>query len=141
MNPASKAKAAAYVAAVFLVGALAGGFVGFDLGRRAFFRPPDPRAMAERVMEWLQSDLALTEEQAGQIRPIVEAGTAEAEKIHHETFERIRALMERDYRRIEPFLTPDQQKRLREHEHEHRGKAGVPKIPDTNATPPPPPLP
>ncbi len=139
MNPASKAKAAAYVVAVFLVGALAGGFVGFDLGRRAFFRPPDPRAMADRIMEWLTSDLALTEQQVGQIRPIVEAGTAEAEKIHHETFERIRALMERDYRRIEPFLTPDQQKRLRE--HEHRGKAGAPKILGTNATLPPPPAP
>ncbi len=137
MNRVSKAKAAAYVAAVFLVGALAGGFVGFDLGRRAFFRPPDPRAMAERVMEWLKSDLALTEEQAGQIRPIVEAGTAEAEKIHHETFERIRTLMERDYRRIEQFLTPDQQKRLRE--HERFGKAGMPPAAATNAIPPPPP--
>ncbi len=138
MNPASKAKAAAYLAAVFLVGALAGGFVGFDLGRRAFYRPPDPHAMADRVMDWLTSDLALSEQQVGQIRPIVEAGTAEAEQIHHETFARIRALMERDYRRIEPFLSPEQRQRLRE--HEHHGKAGAPKASGTNARQPATPL-
>lgn len=107
-----------YLAGVFLAGGLAGGFGGYALGRRPIFRPPNPQSMTEHLVGQLTRDLSLTEDQVAKVRPIVEAATAEADKVHAGTWERIRGVMTDMNRRIEPLLNPDQRQKLAEKERQ-----------------------
>ena len=77
MNSLSKLKISLYLAAIFLAGAVSGGFVTSKMMRRALADPPNQEQMASHWCAELESRLALTPDQLKKIRPIVNDALAE----------------------------------------------------------------
>lgn len=117
MSTTPKNKALAYMAAIFLVGLLAGGVVGgltgFRLGAQRLPRPPASDRMAASVKQRLQQDLRLSEEQGKRIAPSVDAFVREMEGVHSNTVERSIQVIQRMHQRVEESLTPEQKARFR----------------------------
>ncbi len=105
MNQLSKLKISLYLTALFLAGAITGGFVTSKMMRRAMASPPDQEHMAARWCTELQSRLALTPEQLNRIRPIVNDALAE---IKITLSDRLSATFSNSNARIACELTPEQ---------------------------------
>jgi hypothetical protein len=114
-------KAILYLTAIFVAGALAGGFCGFSLGRRAFFKPPKPAAMAKHLSDRLTAELKLAPEQVQKIDPILLETAAVLESLHENTGRQIAAVFRTNNQRIAVFLNPDQRRKLDELEKRHQG--------------------
>lgn len=143
MNGITKGKAAAYLAAVFVVGLVAGGAAGFTLARHRLFHlpPPQPQVMASRMVDRLQAELGLSLEQVRKLEPIAAQAAQELETIHREVAGRVLEGMKRTNRRIDEFLTPQQQEKLRALEQKHaesfRRNASEPATPSAPTKSPP----
>lgn len=94
--------------AVFLAGALVGGAVTLRLAHEHFFKPPHSADMVEHILAELRSELALTPEQVGKIRPIVEKSTGEAEAYRRQIFQQLRVIFDASDEAIKGQLTSEQ---------------------------------
>ena len=142
MTSLFQGRAAGYLVAVFLAGALAGGGIGYSAGRKAMFRPPpDSVQMAAHLTEKLRKEINLTPKQAEQVRPLIQQACVEMESIHGKTVQRACEIMKATNRRIEPLLSEQQRDRLRTIEAEREAsmlKFARGQNASTNASSPPP---
>ena len=114
----NKAKLTAGIVLIFILGVLTG-VLSTELYHKNSFRdhPPRPSTPEERtdfIMKRLARDLDLTDDQAVEIRPIVE----ESEKAMSELMDRIsperEQIMHQGFMAIREKLNPDQQVKLDE---------------------------
>lgn len=149
MNGITKGKAVVYLAAIFVAGLLAGGFMGFGFGRRASVRPPSPRIMSAHILNLLKSELKLTDDQMARITPLVEQTSAEIRAIHESSGKSVLALIHKCDQQIGTFLDDEQKKKLaqmqkqREESFDKSFKSGhgrrAPPLPDRGPPPQRPP--
>lgn len=126
----NRAKAITYLTALFLAGALAGAFIGYNAGRRAVIvaepaiSPPKPPQgtnpappgpfRRENTRQRLARELELTEEQLTKIDPIITAFDQQLETMSKRNWEDLSLAVLNRNERIKPFLTGDQLKKLEE---------------------------
>ncbi|HTH47826.1 MAG TPA: hypothetical protein VMB21_09970 [Candidatus Limnocylindria bacterium] len=142
--PVTKTVAALYVAAVFAIGAVAGGAVSYGYGRKQPPRKFDPEAMRLEQKNRYVRELGLNPEQAGQLDEILKQGVDEFGACHREHMDRIRELIKKNHARVAAILTAEQkvefekiekareEKFPRDNRGEHRGP------PPGGEAPPPP---
>ena len=73
MNKSRTARIALYAGLIFLAGAVTGALIAPMVGRH-FMRLPDTHQLSRFMLSHLRSELALTNAQEAQIRPVVENG-------------------------------------------------------------------
>lgn len=117
MNSLSKLKISLYLAAIFLAGAVSGGFVTSKMMRRALADPPNQEQMASHWCAELESRLALTPDQLKKIRPIVNDALAE---IKITVSDRLAVTFSNYNARIACELTPEQRKQFEQMTRECR---------------------
>ncbi len=134
----NRAKVITMLSALFLAGVMAGGFVGYNLGRRtaepvivpeqpkppgpnSFSRPPGPR---KNTLDRLTTELALTGEQLVSIGPIITEFDEQLEKMSKQSWNDLWLAISNRNERIKPFLTPDQLKLLDERNSKRRMMPG-----------------
>lgn len=122
MIPVTRKTILLYLAGTFVLGAVAGGALGYGWGRRPVFKPFDRDEMRTRFCNRLVNDLALTEPQQSQLDPIIRQNMDEFEAVQREQYGRIGELMKRHRERIASILTPEQRTRFEtlEKEREQR---------------------
>lgn len=98
-------------AGVFAAGGVCGGFVALRVDKAV--RPPAGRTQVwqsywSQTLKRLHDNLALTEEQTRQIRPIVERSQEQVAGLRKENFLAVGRAMERMHTEIAELLTPEQ---------------------------------
>jgi Spy/CpxP family protein refolding chaperone len=131
MTNGTKWRIAVALILVFLAGIAVGVFGTAHHVRRLMFahHPPHLRG---RMAEHLRRELALTPEQFGQVRPIVDRSADRLEKIREETNQRVHETIRQAHGEIVPYLTPEQRTKLAEMAERHRRAL-------SDGAPPPPP--
>jgi len=130
-------KAITLLIALFLAGAMAGGFAGYNIGRRSVAvvapvnepkpgsrppggRPPPPNMRDVRTR--LVEDLTLTDEQMVKIDPIITEFTKQLEEMNKRNWNDLWLAVSNRDERIKPFLTPEQIERLNDRRsRRHKG--------------------
>jgi hypothetical protein len=121
-------RAISLLIALFLVGALAGGFVGHNMGRRSVvaaapeplkvdrenFKPPGPGRFRPDMRQRLVEDLDLTDVQMKDIDPIIAETTQRLAAMAKESFAQTQLVLSNRDERIKAFLTPEQLTKLQE---------------------------
>ena len=120
MNSALKWKLIAGFVLVFLAGGATGVFVSAATAHRFFFGQHRHGFAAQAMKNRLQWQLRLTDEQLAKVSPIIEKTGAKLEEIRGDTGRRVRETIAEAHREITPFLTPEQQQRLKQMEERHR---------------------
>ena len=118
--PGSKTAVVLYVAAIFAVGAVAGGAVGYS--RKPPQRKFDPEAMRKHQTERYVKELALSPDQTQKLELILRQGMDEFGACHREHMDRIHALMKQGKERIAAILTPEQKAQFEKLEKEREEK-------------------
>ncbi len=124
MRDLVRGKAILYLVLIFVAGLAAGGAGGFAFRKTDRPAPPDPQAMVEHIVGRLQHELALTEEQVAQIRPLVQDTSAKINALHENMKAQVGTLIQENNRRMAAFLTPDQQAKLAELERHREQRSG-----------------
>ena len=122
MTPPTRRTVLLYLSATFILGAVAGGAVGYGFGRRPIFRPFDREAMRARMCDDITRSVGLTPEQQKQLDPLVRQGMDEFEAVHREEMGRIREVMKKGHNRIAAILTPEQQVKFDAFERERESR-------------------
>ena len=137
--PATKAVVALYVAAIFLLGAAAGGTVGYRYSHRQPRRPFDPNAMRSEMKDRFTKDLNLTAEQQQQLETILKKNMDEFGSAHREHMDHIRELVKGGRDRVAAILTPEQKVKFEaiEKERKERDKGMSRNGPGDHGGPPP----
>lgn len=103
------------MAALFLIGALAGALATHLYYARQLQRPGGPPAMAaERFAMRLERQLELTAEQKQRIDEIIRESHEESRALREQLSPEVRAHMERTHERILEILTPEQREKFEE---------------------------
>lgn len=129
-------KAILLLVALFLAGAMSGGFVGFNLGRRGVtavaqpqpvkpppgsnWRPP----MREKTRDRLARELSLSEQQLVAVDPIIAEFDAQLETMNKRNWNDLALAISNRNERIKPHLTPEQIKILEERGFKRHGPPG-----------------
>lgn len=129
---ALRVKAGLLLAAVFLLGGLAGAGAGYGYAQRDCeeLMTGGPERAEERRARALTRELSLDREQQARVREIFAAHREERHRVMRETDERcggaMRAHKARLHAAIRAILRPEQQRRLEElvERHEARGRGG-----------------
>ncbi|MEN9678734.1 MAG: hypothetical protein RIS76_4630 [Verrucomicrobiota bacterium] len=108
MNAPTRKTILLYLAATFVVGAVAGGAIGYGAGRRPAMRPFDRDAMRVKICNDFTTKLDLNADQQTQLDPLIRAGMDEMDEAHREHRVRLKELMKKGRQRMEAILTPDQ---------------------------------
>jgi Spy/CpxP family protein refolding chaperone len=107
----AKRKAALWVGAVFLLGAMLGGVLGFLFAHRpvsaANAPQSEPERRARRVQE-LTHELALTPQQAQQLDGILLQRHTETKAIHDQLDAQMNEVREKGRAQVRTILTPEQ---------------------------------
>lgn len=117
-TPASR-KAAIWVVVVFLLGAAAGGMLGYGYAHAhhsvsaASAPPPEPERRARRVEE-LSRELALTNDQAKQLDAILLKWHGQVKAIHDQSDAQMEQLRQKGRDEIRGILTPEQKPKFEE---------------------------
>lgn len=98
------------LAALVLVSALAGGFIGARWGRAQVQHRFNPETWNEYAMKLLEDRLHLNEAQRGRIQVAIDHAVADMKTVHRETVQRTVAIMNRMLKEIDQELTPEQRK-------------------------------
>jgi Spy/CpxP family protein refolding chaperone len=141
--PATKTAVALYVGATFLLGAIAGGTVGYGYSHRQPRRPFDPNVMRQEMKDRFTKELSLTPEQQQQLETILKKNMDEFGSAHKEHMDHIRELVRGGRDRIAAILTPEQKVRFEamEKERKEREKGSLHGGPGDRGEPPPGPPP
>lgn len=117
-TPATR-KAAIWVVVVFLLGAAAGGMLGYGYAHAhhsvsaASAPPPEPERRAQRV-EQLTHELALTNDQAKQLDAILLKWHGQVKAIHDQSDAQTEQLRQKGRDEIRAILTPEQRPKFEE---------------------------
>jgi flagellar basal body-associated protein FliL len=110
-------KAAVWVAIVFLLGAAAGGMIGYGYAHRSVAAAntpaPEPERRAKRVAQ-LTGELSLSSDQAKQLDRILLQWHSEAKAIHDQSDAQIEQLRQKGRDQIRAILTADQTPKFEE---------------------------
>ena len=140
MNQISKTKLVLYLVAIFVAGGVTGATVAVTASKQIIAETPRPGHLeAHWLKERFHSKLALTEDQAKVVDPILEKMSEELKSLRAESTKRIGALMKSSYDQIARDLTPEQRVKLEQMkkdraENSHRRRA--PQDKKTNAPAP-----
>ena len=107
----AKRKAALWVGAVFLLGAMLGGILGFLFAHRPVSAANAPLSEPERRarrVEQLTHELALTPQQAQQIDSILLQRHTETKALHDQLDEQMNQVREKGRAQVRTILTPEQ---------------------------------
>jgi len=132
-------KAITLLIALFLAGAVSGGFVGFNIAQRQHVQvtaaadPPKPAPWQngprppgrpfEKTRDRLARELELTGEQMVKIDPIITTFDAQLETMSKQNFNNLALAISNRNEQIKPFLTPEQLQKLEERS-KRRGPGG-----------------
>ena len=105
-------KIALAFAAVFLAGVIAGGLMTVRFVHPPFGPFPSAAEMTAHMMRRLNSDLALSADQAAKIQPVVARSTEQTTAVHRELSGRIQATIDASDLEIEGFLDARQKARF-----------------------------
>lgn len=110
-------KAAVWVVIVFLLGAAAGGMLGYGYAHRSVSAAntplPETQRRAQRVAQ-LTQDLGLTSDQAKQLDAILMQRHAEMKAIHEQSDAQMEQLRQKGRDQIRAILTADQKPKFEE---------------------------
>ena len=120
MNSALKWKLIAGFLLVFMAGGATGVFVAMAIGHHFAFGPHPPGTAARMMKNRLQWQLRLTGDQMNKISPIIDKTGAQLEQIRGDTGKSVRETIAQAHREISPYLTPEQQERLKQMEQRQR---------------------
>lgn len=111
-----------YLAGTFVLGAVAGGALGYQWGRQPVFRSFDRDEMRARFCDRLVNDLGLSPAQRDQLDPILRQNMEEFEAVHRDHYSQIGTIMKRHRERIASILSPEQKSKYEalEKEREQR---------------------
>ena len=115
----SKGKVILYLAAIFILGAVAGTMGGYTTARQQAISPPRHRELARHFRSRL-AKLELTQEQMAQVEPIIAQTCAEIERAHRESLKRVGEVIRKSNQEIALFLKPDQKEKLEQMERERQ---------------------
>ena len=122
----STTRVLAYLAAIFVAGALAGGIGGYSLARnrtpKAPPSPPDSKLMVQHTIERLETRLKLSPQQLGRIRDIVEQSFAEAQCRSSNHIKEVGDVFRRMNTKISEHLDSNQKVEFDRMEKERRDK-------------------
>ncbi|MBL9175052.1 MAG: periplasmic heavy metal sensor [Verrucomicrobiales bacterium] len=139
MNPPTRKTILLYLAATFVVGAVAGGALGYGAGRRPVFRPFDRDEMREKMCQRFTTELSLSPEQQKQLDPLMRQGMDEMDQAHREHRARLKELMKVGRDRMNAILTPEQRVKFdtmeRERESRMQSKSKGPGAPPSSSPP------
>jgi Spy/CpxP family protein refolding chaperone len=121
MSKEQKAKITITLIAIFVAGALAGGFVVSAFSSRG--RPPSIGNLSERQMSRMASKLELTEEQIARIHPIIDEISEEIRSVRHESMAEFARLYKEMEKRVIAELTPEQTEKFNAYQEERRQRA------------------
>jgi len=113
MSLLSQKTAIFYLAGVFVLGAVAGGALGYSQARprpRSYPSPPKPEDYVQNKCDRLTKQLDLTLEQRSKIEPIVRERMDRMRKLQEESWHRIQEAMRETDQKIQDHLSPEQQK-------------------------------
>jgi len=118
MNYLTRNKIILYLAAIFAVGGITGGVVGWTGAKQRLFQPPSPKTICEHFRHSLQSELGLTPAQLLQLEPLLQKRATEMEAIHARTIQQFEEVIRTSNEEIAATLglTPAQQAKLAEME-------------------------
>lgn len=138
--PANRArlKAAAVLAAVFVLGGLAGGAAGRISAQhelRHMMEGPPDQARANFHLEAMRRHLDLTDDQVGKVRAVLSEADADRDKLMASCGPGLDDLRTRTDARLREILTEEQRKRF---DKLHRGKRPWGPPPGAPPGPPPP---
>lgn len=121
MSKEQKAKITLTLIAIFVAGAIAGGFVVSAFSSRV--GPPAIGNLSERQMSRMASKLELTEVQIARIKPIIDEVSEEVRSVRHETMGEFARLYKEMEKRVIAELTPEQTEKFKAHQEAHRNRA------------------
>jgi Spy/CpxP family protein refolding chaperone len=113
MSPLSQKTAIFYLAGVFILGAIAGGAIGYSQSRprpRSFPTAPKPDDYVQNKCDRLTKQLNLTSEQRTKIEPIVRDRMNRMRQLQEESWQRIQEAIRETDQKIQDQLSPEQQK-------------------------------
>ncbi|WP_437812596.1 hypothetical protein [Sorangium sp. So ce1078] len=122
-------KPLAVLAAVFLLGGVAGAALGRGMALRdleATFRGPPAEARAQFRLRAMRRHLDLTDGQVRELRSTLAEAETERDRLLSECRPALDALRDRTDARVKSVLTPDQLTRYEEFEAERRRRPGPP---------------
>lgn len=117
---------------VFVAGIAVGVFGSAHHVRHMMFQHHPPHFRG-RIAEHLRRELRLSDQQFSQVQPIVQRFADQLDKIREETNQRVHDTIRQSHNEIAPYLTPEQQSKLKEMGERHRRAL------QDGAPPPPPP--
>jgi hypothetical protein len=97
-----------YLAGTFVLGAVAGGALGYQWGRQPVFKSFDRDEMRSRFCNRLVSDLGLSPAQRDQLDPILRQNMEEFEAVHRDHYSQIGVTIKRHRERIASIMSPEQ---------------------------------
>jgi Spy/CpxP family protein refolding chaperone len=130
-------KIVAVLVAIFMAGAVTGGFVAYRVGRERFLQRPGPDQWAPRQLKRLVENLQLTPDQQQQVRPIVRRNMEELAKLRTRSGAEIRTVFERMEHEISEQLTPDQRVKFEQMNKEMRERMEKARKPGGDGSRPP----
>lgn len=107
MTSLTKTKLIAYLAVIFVAGAVSGAVI---TSRRAQekSRPPSMEKVCHTMHDHLKAKLELTPEQVLQVQPILDQTAHAIKKSHARTMAEIDAAIERSHEEVAKYLTAEQ---------------------------------
>ena len=112
MSGLSKSRVITYVAGLFVLGALAGGFAGYSAGKERSFRPPKSEEMATHIQRKMTERLKLSPEQSAAILPFIKKDCDTIGQMQKECSRRINEVISASRSDIMAILTPEQRLEL-----------------------------
>lgn len=122
MNPLSRKTLLTYLAGTFVLGAVAGGAIGYNRGKRPMFRSFNRDQMREEIKGKLTRDLSLNPEQVEKIDGILRTNMEELDTINRDHHKQIEVSMTRGRERIATLLNPEQKKILEAKDRERQAR-------------------
>lgn len=123
MNMDKPWKIALILIGIFVAGALTGGAIVIQIGRKAAAKRAMPEQWAPMQMKRLVDRLDLSPEQMEQLRPIVRRNMSDLNRLRTYTLAETRSTIERMERDIAEKLTPEQRTRFEKMSKEMRERA------------------
>ena len=117
----SKANILAATLAIFLAGAVVGGVVGVNYGRRFLDASPNQAQIAQRIRSHLKDRAGLREEQLLEIDPIIQKTAAKLETERQDTMRKVWSIFVNFHAEIAgpAALTTEQKGKLVQIERDH----------------------
>lgn len=118
IDTSARRKAALWVGAIFILGVVLGGAVGYIFGHHRVSAapgpPPSEQERRARRVEQLTQELTLTGEQRQQLDAILSQLHAEYKTLHEQSDAQIDQARQRGRNRIREILTPEQKPKFEE---------------------------